>query len=346
MNADKRRFFSLFGLAFALLLAACAQGQTPVAPTLAASDTPGLQATETPAPPAPTETISPGPTHSVSATASLEPTRSPAETRSPEEQATQDAGLALRATESAILPGCTPEEHNYSPDGRWVAVECLDFFTGIYNLQDPTNVWVLPYGETFGLEYDNGNQMGNLHVIHWSAEGQYVYLAPMPVALDGAGSGYPMDGLALLRLDLNSGEIAQTLQPGSDLQFYSVSFSPDSRYLAYFRTWIEHPILNLVDMVNGTEQYIPLGEQYAAAGRVVWSPERDRMVVDVNNGDVYDLRYALLLIELENLDLRVLVENSAVAYIPVEWTADDQIILRVGYLEYSLLDLATGEISP
>jgi hypothetical protein len=137
------------------------------------------------------------------------------------------------------------------------------------------------------------------------------------------------------------------LQPGDGLQFYGVSFSPDSRYMVYFRTWLEHPILNLVDMLTGEEQHIPLGEQYNDAGAVVWSPERDRIILGARTGIACEsLHYWLLQIDLDDLDLHVLMDSSDFSYHPVDWIADDLIILQVGYMEYSLLDLATGEISP
>ena len=148
-------------------------------------------------------------------------------------------------------------------------------------------------------------------------------------------------------MDLFTGETTWTLQPGDGLQFYSVSFSPDSRYMVYFRTWLEHPILNLVDMLTGEEKHIPLGERYNDAGAVVWSPERDRIILGARSGiNCEDLHYWLLQIDLDDLDLRVLMENSNFPYIPVDWIADDLIVLQVDYREYSLLNLATGEISP
>jgi hypothetical protein len=270
------------------------------------------------------------------------------------EQATRDyeatiivRGNAHWATVEAIFPNCgAPNNTEYSPDGKWVAIECINLFTGIYNLENPSITWQVPYYEIFGYEYDDGNHYGNLRVTHWSADSRYVYLSPLPCCMDGC-LDY-IHGMALLRLDTLTGKVTFTLQSGGDLKFYNVSFSKDDQYMAYFRLWLDHPILNIQNLITGKDQHIPLGEQFSDAGYVVWSPDQNRVVFSARSGEeCADMIYYVVMVNLADLSQTIISEGVGLRYYPVDWLEDNRIILMYGhYGDYYTYDLGTGEITP
>ena len=335
----------IVALAFlCLLLAACGGGQV-VTPVVTGTAAPSLTATVKP----PTSTLLPAPT----STPTSRPTNTSAPSQTPDltlaatkKVATEARSTekALAATEEAIL-GCDPVDRSYSPDGAWVAIECAESVTGVYNRSVPTITWQIDYSETFQLQYYEESMWGYMHPIHWSPDGGYLYLMPTPLGMDG-GCPWYVDGMALLRLDLATGDATYTLSPAKG--FYDVSFSRGGGYLAYFRNWIEPPALNLLNMVTGDEQYILLDKQYTGAGDVLWSPDGSRIVLSARAGeDCEHMTYSLIMIELGDLSQSVLLEQPDAPYTPLEWTEDDQIILDLGYsLDYGSLDLATGEVTP
>jgi hypothetical protein len=165
--------------------------------------------------------------------------------------------------------------------------------------------------------------------------------------MDGGCPAYD-DGISLVRLDLITGEVTQTLRPGDDYTLYGFSFSEGDTYLAYWRTWIEHPILNIQNLVTGEEQHIPLGEQYSEAGDVVWSLDKSQVVFSARNMDnCENMVFYLVMLDLSDFNQRVLWEGPDVGYLPVEWTEDNHIILHILYsFDYASLDLTTLELIP
>jgi WD40 repeat protein len=270
-------------------------------------------------------------------------------------QATQEAEAVMEtawrarnATEMALLPGCdTAIDRSYSPDGNWVAIQCVNPITEIYNLNNPSLVWSLKYNEIFGLEDEYTNQFFYIIPWHWSVDGRYLYLSIHPCCMDGGCPEYYVVA-ALVRLDLITGEVTQTLRPGEDNMLYGFSFSEGDTYLAYWRTWIEYPVLNIQNLVTGEEQHISLGEQYSEVGDVVWSPDKSQIVFSARNMDYCEnMMFYLVMMDLSDLSQRVLWEGPDVGYHPVEWTEDNHIILTALHSSgYVSMDLTTLEIIP
>jgi Tol biopolymer transport system component len=230
-----------------------------------------------------------------------------------------------------------------------MTIECISSFAGVYSLTDPTKAWPVSYTEVYGIETDRFISGYYVTPRHWSKDGRYLYLSIRPCCLDGGCSKYG-GGESLVRLDLTNGRVTFTLHPGGDdrLRLYTFSFSDDDRYLAYLRTWLEHPILNIQDLVTGEEVHIPLGEQFDEAGGVVWSPDKSRIVFSARTGEDCDnmVNY-LVMMKLEDQSQTILLESTTDDYTPVEWTEENEIMLYLGYgIGYGVLDLATYEITP
>ncbi len=281
-------------------------------------------------------------------------TKTPSATLSLNENATHEAKdivmatfEARYATEAAIFSECGPSDHYYSPDGKWVALKCLNSMTVVYSLSDYSKAWLLKYNEIFGFEDVRLNQFESIIPWHWSVDGHYLYLSVFPRYLDGGCADFH-SGEALIRLDLETGKVTQTLQPGSEgLKLYGFTFSKNDTYLAYFRTWLEHPILNIQNLVTGEEQHIPIGDQYDEAGDVIWSPDETRIVFSARTltDACENIVYYLVMMDLDDYRQTVLLEGPDY-HSAVEWVFDDYITVDLGEENYGLLHVITHGIAP
>lgn len=271
----------------------------------------------------PTKTQVFNPSHIPSAPQSPTLTMTFTPTLSPAQQATREFQNSIFATaqsEMAILPGCgAPIDRNYSPDGNWVAIQCVNYGMGVYNSKDLANAWFFSYYETFGLKYENGNHFGSLMPKHWSVDGKYLYFAPF-IGGDGGCEWY-IEGQALLQLDLSTGKLSEILSPTIDSTYYNFSFSHDDKYLAYFETWKEHPVLNLLDLVAGTKQEVPLGKKYSGAGFLIWSPDNKQALFSARSGEECEgMIYYIVLMNMNNHSQKIILEekNSRLSSFPMD----------------------------
>ena len=205
----------------------------------------------------------------------------------------------------------------------------------------------MTFNEAVGLDDNNHPYTGDLHVEFWSPDSRYLYLTPYPCCIDGGCLAY-LDGVSLVRLDVITGEVTFTLRPAQDFQFYNVSFSPDGMEMAYFRTWLEHPILNIVNLTTGEEIHIPLGDQYDEAGDVVWSPDKSRIAFSARTGqECSEMVSYLVIMDLDDLSQTRLIETPGGEPRPLSWTQDGNIIFMWGYgPDYGSVNVSTGVITP
>jgi hypothetical protein len=364
------------------LLAACSSRQTAtITPTERAINSPStitysptrVNPTLTTLPslttaPSPTVIPSPSPINTPSPKPKPSLTRRPRNTPSPtmlvEETATNSAErtqswatrhvaetmegtwIARAATEVAILPGCQdPYSHDYSPDGDWVVVLCMDKDnpTGVYNRKNPTLAWLLDSKTIFNDELHRW-AMYRIYTEQWTGDGRYLYLSIHPCCYDGPCLRY-FSGIALIRLDLFTGSVTKTIPPVDYEDLYHFSFSADGTHLAYLATWYKHPVLNLENLVTGEVRHIPLGELYNEAGDIVWSPDFTQIVFSARTGeDCEHLTNYLVMMDLDTYEQTVLLESNTDDYYPIKWTADNQIWVYLGY--DALYNLSTGELTP
>lgn len=229
-----------------------------------------------------------------------------------------------------------------------MALRCMDKDNsiGIYNLKDPNQAWLLEFKTIFGDDL-HGWAMQFLHPWHWTMDGKYLYLNVTPCCWDTPCTIYT-SGEALIRLDLMTGKVIQTLQMDEQGRFYDFSISEDDTHLAYLRTWLDHPILNWVNLVNGDEQHIPLGDQYNQAGDLLWSPDNKKVIFTAFQGDgCENTTYFLILLDLANNDQTVFLENTVATYYPSQWIDTNHILVSGGIENiYFVVDISTRKTTP
>ena len=281
-------------------------------------------------------------------TLTLTPILDPAQSAAIETQnstiATRDAQIEK---DIEIVPKCGwSGNHNYSPDGNWVAFECLENGMGIYNLKDSSKSWFFSYYDTFGLKYENGNHFGKIKPKYWSNDGKYLYFFPF-FGGDG-GCVFYAEGQALFRLDLESGKYSEVLLPTENSSYYNFSFSNDEKYLGYFEVWQKYPILNLLNLTTNKHQEIPLGEKYSGAGYLIWSQDDNQVLFSARSGDECEsMVYYLVTLNLENQIQKIVFEGDKEKYFPVKWIDENLILVEAGFSEeYFYLNTGTGEILP
>jgi Tol biopolymer transport system component len=218
--------------------------------------------------------------------------------------------------------------------------------TGVYNLNNPSLAWGLQFNNIFPDETPEW-AMYTIYPVQWTSDERYLYLKVYPCCIDGPCLDY-YSGIALIRLDLQTGTVSKILPLGDNEEFYQFTLSPDSTHLAYLLTWLKYPNLNMVNLVTGEEQHIALGEKYDEVFDVIWSPDFTQVVFAARTGEVCEnMTHYLVMVDLDNFDQKVLLESTTEEYSPVEWTEDNHIIVSLGYEQgYGLFDFTTSEITP
>jgi len=342
--------FSL-SLLFSLLLAACSVQAVQTVPTSTFTPTPNLP----PDPPTPTRgrptktptpSRTPAPTPTRTATPTATATYSLADLATIAVNKTDEAEWEIRqATEEVRFPGCTSDNRarSYSPDQKWVARVCMDV-TGVYSLLDPTRYYLMKRGD---YEIDGEKLFGYYFPVHWSGDGRYLYLSFYPQYGDGGCVDYT-EGIILQRLDLVTGEKTTTL-PGTNWQFYNFAFSQDDRYLAYFETWLDFPVLNIVNQMNSELQRIPIGAQYSEAGDMLWAPDNSYVIFSTRTGqECEEMVYYLILLKLDDRSQTTILSGADAFYRPLYFSPDNQVVVQhgYGYADYFSINLGTFLLTP
>jgi hypothetical protein len=179
-------------------------------------------------------------------------------------------------------------------------------------------------------------KVGVLGVVHWTKDGNYVYLRPYFCCVDAPGNIFFnnfQDTLALYRLDLRTGKITTTLQPFKGIVFsgYSASLSPSDKYLAYVMSSSPRDI-HISNLQSGDSYTIEVDEQYVASGKFSWAHNGNKAVfVAVKPGWSYynasiDNGVSYFLLDLKTQSSIHLFDKQELHW--VSWTQDDNIILH------------------
>lgn len=284
--------------------------------------------------------------------ATAQPTEMPKATRTPQPTYTPTP------TEITVVPpdGCNFEgeqvKFSYSPDEAWIASVCLNnndvysFNESTYtkiSRQDGKLSWYLPFGATIGNRYDK--EHGFLYPFHWTHDG-YLFLTFNPVY---DGWYYKYDGMALLRLDLKTGDVVESIHYSES--GYDFTFSPRGDKLAYIQQ--QNPPLDLViwDFVSGGVTGINLNKSNQFSGGLAWSGDQSQIAVTVvESGTTHeDDLFSLWLVDVETGGIRLLIPEGLLYYQPMRWLSKDEILLwqhpRDG-LEEAMwqININTGEL--
>ncbi len=285
---------------------------------------------------------------------SVTPAITPTRTASPQELATWQAdesrnqtAVALATTEQALLPGCGGfSDRTYSPNASWVVLRCLNSGMGVYSVSDSSKAWYFSYNDVYGSKYQNGLHNGYVLPLHWSNDSRYLYFTALWVG-DGGCPMY-LDGSALYRLDLSSGQYSLLIGPRDAAPYGSFSFSNGDAYVANIqRSADEHAVLTLLDLASLTKKDILLGNKYVEGGSLIWSPDNRQVFFSARRGeDSCNMTYYLVLLDLKDRVQRIVLQGAGAEYIPVAWDSGTRVIVQAlnsGNLFY--MDVSSGEIS-
>jgi WD40 repeat protein len=296
-----------------IFLAACSTGQmATIAPPTAESAT-STDAILTP-----------------SLTKTSRPTKTPTPTFPP--TMTIPAGtLNAIATVEAIrtnLVGKLPELEEYisscglascygvdvSPDGQWVY-----FSDG--NLLEILHINGNRVGKYSFQEISGRSDVveGGLGGIHWSNDGQYLYLSTS--FGDGGPGPYFGYEYSVARVNLQNGTWKDTGVSGV------LSFSPNDKFIVYSTNVSE---IRVRDLQSGEEKIYVTPEYYQYFGMFVWSANSKHVIFVAVPEDFDDpsKKFALFMIDLESDRIVQLYEDRMPFYYPVAWVENDKVSLN------------------
>ncbi len=232
---------------------------------------------------------------------------------------------------------CNQGVVSFSTNGQWAVLDCnVDAVTIIHI--DETKEWNLssetlmgPYTEHF------------IDVSYWSNDGIYAYISANPHT-DGYWEPFH-EATTLFRLNLETGQVSEVLKGN----YYSFSFSPNDRRLAYIVTDKSPVTLNIRDMQTGVEQSFEFEPKYNTGGGFVWSPDSQKLVFTITQFDTSIYEYiatSIVLWDKEKPDTTVLVKGHHETLVPNEWIDETKIILQVLNQEDRKFefDLTSGEL--
>jgi hypothetical protein len=246
MNHYRRQFLVIIILIFTL--AACAHAY-PITPTTTLpSETPTSKPTKTQTPTYP-------------------PLSTPGGTATPDARELVDK----KVKEFGI--DCSYFQANISPKDNWAAAACGYDSDQTLQIADQTGVvYNLKFSDYLSdyVKNRDGNPMGGLIPIHWTADEQYLFFAPY-VSYDGGSTcNYGFGNGGLFRLNINDGKVS-TILPLTDWMIgYFFAFSPNGRFLAY----IYHSP-HILDLSTGENYSFKIDENLS--GNLIWSPDGSQL---------------------------------------------------------------------
>jgi hypothetical protein len=246
------------------------------------------------------------------------------------EEATHEAWETI---EALTFSACdAPASFLISPDRNWVAVSCLgpgpsEYSLALYDLTEGAVKWFVPYGEAFGLGWNESSE-GGLWPLGWVDHAPRLYLTAVP-HFDGCDRFH---SVALLRLDLETGSLDEIvgspdglLSPAAEL--YDFSLAPGGERLVFIPQRSRPIMVHVVALSTGDERSIALEERYQSAGGVVWSPDSQRVAFSAWETCDAPLS-SVLALSLPDGAIRPIVVNAQMPGALVAWPTTETILVR------------------
>jgi hypothetical protein len=232
---------------------------------------------------------------------------------------------------------CNPGVIRFSSDGEWAVLDCSVYEVTLIRL-DETREWSLSSTSLIGPFTTHF-----VNVFGWSVDGKYAYVGANPHT---DGFWEPFHQVSdLFQLDLQTGEIISLLKGA----YYSFSFSPDGKLLAYVETAQSPVILHIRNLEWGTEQSAQFDSKYNTAGSYIWSPDSRDLIFSMVQYDIGNFEYVTSAVAFWDGKLGKvtrLLEGYSEILVPVRWIDQTHAIVQVkdeGEREFEL-DLITGEL--
>jgi hypothetical protein len=329
-----------------LLLAAC---RAPAPAVQLPSASPSSLAPVTPAPTW-TSTVLPSPT----ATQPFVPLRS-----TPTEADVENARVSPPDGQVTLEPGEPPTERivtETSPDQKWRTV-LIRRYLDDWKVQLTFQVINLENQSTWTVEDQvlDGNSQSEYPVpIHWSQDGEHLYVTHRLSQLDGCFPPGPQHGIGLLRLDLQSLTVDHLFE-----EFTSeMVISPDGTTLAYLRYGDQG--IGLIDLETKKQTILDLAIKRPEPTHninqmdIVWAPDSSALVYAIlkNYCLAGPFGTTIVKVRLNPLYQKVLVafpdSDQENYFHPGQWTTDRGILLEgdVKAEEKMWLDPQTGVLTP
>ena len=299
-----------------------------------------------------TSTHTPEPT--VTATRTPRP---PTATRTPSPTIPAATATFISLVESIESP-CINEKdwgdsygwNNFSPDEKWIVIQCESSEFGSYTdivSVDNNQSWQIFPRETY-IPRDEWHWLLSFP-FHWSGEGRYLYISIGIGDQDGPGLIF-VNGVALRRLDLETGQISETFTP-SDFRAAAMSISPNSRYLAYTNPALDSNV-HIQNFQTGEEITYQLEEYFENIGLFTWSDDSKKLAFSAtdskfNSGD-YSSGMSLYVLDQETGMVTLLINSPPKLYFAKKWLSSDEILFSALWEEEQdfIFDLATMTFSP
>lgn len=232
----------------------------------------------------------------------------------------------LQVCEGAIHPSF--QDNALSKNGEWLAIVCdLKFnnrtSTKVFRLNG-TQSWEVPFYETAGMylkseSFPEGFEGGVMEPFHWTKDGNYLYLAPQILYLDGPWLEF-VNGFGLYRLNLNTGRVSLTLRSNV------YAFSPNDRYLASISS---NGNLEILDLFTGKITAKSIKPFSLGLGYLMWVPDSEKLTFIEALDLLWDQngQFTLYLYDFANNNLGVLLTKDSRSCVVKEWASKDEVLL-------------------
>jgi len=261
-----------------------------------------------------------------------------------------ETGEFSKTTSTPQLPLNQAETILLSPDGKWGAYffglfGSIDCKLSVANFED-TIVWNINQ-ENFGSE-------AWFVPYRWSQDSRYLYFN-IYVSFDGYLPFY--QGVGLQKLDVQNGQVSEilpsgyfeTLNSGRTIHNWDLvqfSLSPKDDKLAYINRMENGVQLVIRDMKTNREDSI-FFDKYTDAGRILWSPSQDYLVLATSNGTDWSNTLSYIeLVELDSLTSKSILKNMNPVIIPLMWLNEHTIFVKEFGGKYFHLNLMSEKLSP
>lgn len=231
---------------------------------------------------------------------------------------------------SQLLPNCGNVE--LSPSQTWATGFCNDDETWVVSV-DQQAKWSVSYDEYYGKKFESDK--GVIEPYHWTSDNKFLDLAIQPFFLTLGGASIPFfyhDGWGLVRLDLANGHLADILRP-SQQHYYSFSFSPDRKSIAYILQPATPLTLNVMNLESKEVKSYSLEPEYNRAGDILWSPGMSKLVLGqaiINVAPDFEPNpniFSIVLIDLADNSQQLVVSENLSFTRPIKWLDENRIEL-------------------
>jgi len=203
---------------------------------------------------------------------------------------------------------CNKSLYRYFFNPRWGICDTDNKTFVIFSVDG--RVWRFSYVELAITLADEGSEFYT-QVVYWSNDEQFAYFVPSPRDYDPLGPFYG-DGIALLKVKLTDGQI-QTILP-NDNHFYSISFSPTGKYMAYAVFDPDKPLdLIIQDLQSGKLQHHEQEAKYNQIGEFVWSDDELQLAYKlIINGDECSRTFAIRVLNVNEMSSHSIIADTQV----------------------------------